>query len=146
MRRRARGWSLLEAMVVTVLTFLVLNMLAVAAYAFRESHGRVSRAIEDLDLAAALMEDLKDDLRRTRRLAVEEGAVTVDGAIYRIRGGTVERRGEGRDRDYLDAFEEVTFRREGRFVTVGLRLRSHGPGSPIEPRLGMMVFCREVPE
>ncbi len=146
--RRERGFTLLEMIVVSALMVIVLNLLSTAFLRFGEAHHRVTLAMSDLEIATRLLEDVKEDLARARRVTVEADGLRLGlgeaEVRYRVDAeeGSVVREGEGPERAYRQAFEAVAFG-EGPSgtVAVGLELRKHDPASPYHPRLHSFVLC-----
>ena len=151
---RRRGYTLLEMLCYIAILIIAMNLLANTVLRFKESHDRVDAALRDLEAADRFLADVKADLRGCRAVGVEEATLVLedrDGlrVTYEFskEDSTVHRFGKGVRHSYGQAFDEVRFtEEEDRIVAVDVLLRKHDPASPLRPRLGAAVYCRNAEE
>ncbi len=147
--RAARGFTFLELLVYLLLMGFALHVIAMLSLAFRETGERVGRALDDLEVAARLLRDLKQDLRRARsmeaspsrlRLGFDAGAADYE---FRAAEGSVLRSGDGPPREYVGAFDRVLFDHRGdSLALVEVELRRHEAAASFRPRCQATVYLR----
>ena len=141
---------LMEMLVYVTLMVVAINVLTITFMRFKASYERVDGALRDLDVGDRFLADVKADLRSCRAVVVEERLLRLTGpdggqVVYAMdeEDGSVHRTGSGPSRDYLYAFSLVRFTQgENRTVLVEVELRKRDPSSPVRPRIGTTVYCR----
>lgn len=134
--RRARGFTLIELMLVLAISAIVVGALGHLMTRRRaELHLEHRRALQPL-VAEAVVRALRVDLRSATKVAVEGGALTIrhrDGrkTSYRLSQGWLERHVEGGERrarqaspgERLGAFASFEPRARGRLLLLRLTQR-----------------------
>ena len=145
MSRRA-GMTLIELIVALTLFLIVLGLVSGIGFRFETSTRHLAEAMADLRTAERFTADVKRDLARASRLAVEPGRLSVDDVVYAFAAeeGTVTRTSPEPTREYPWAFDAVTFGIDGKAVSVTVELRKHDPESPLRPRWRSVVLCEGV--
>lgn len=150
--RRRRGFTLAEMLVLLVVLFAAVNLIAVMLYDLHASYDRVRTMLDDVETASRLLRDVKDDLRRASKAVPGANRLTLGfenepETTYELlpSDGSVLRRTGGDTVVYAFAFSRLSVSREGgRMMAVEVELRKHDPDSPMRPRIGTRVFCRNV--
>jgi hypothetical protein len=145
--RRDAGLLLLECALWLAISVPAIAGIYAAFGAVHDACSRVQDAVEDLDEAGRVIEDLKSDLRQARKIRLGKSMAwmrMLDGreVLWSFAGADgVVRETPGDDRAYAAVFESASFGRDGRLVVVDVELRRDPRGS-FRPRLRAAAFPR----
>lgn len=144
MRRCRRGMVLVEVLVYTALSVVILTLTSMAFVRFMRVHQQTELALWRLEAASRLIESAKRDVR-----LAESVAPAPDGMIVTFAGGRAARyrfdpatgtmeTDDGRG--WFNAFERVTFRADGAGVSIELELKRE-PAEAHAPRIETWTRC-----